>query len=269
MASLEVKIFDNTDFKTALFNWVRVSRKTLAEGVNKHAGNVAYWAAHYTPPEGSGQKGAQSQKITNEILNLPITKDGGKKRYGNTAYVGALKLMNWQRKNSGLVSVGNTRILRSFGPAMARKGFGYKRRKGARTEAGGTQRRFADGKLQEFIGRRAKASLFIKIGWFAAIKGFGRRWERGGFSDKTINLIGGYEKAIPGPITTARIFNKAGEFDVRYKPRKLRPTSGAVAVGYEALQRAIKYVTNDIAKYVEPRLQSYWRKEGRLAQRGL
>lgn len=269
MAVLEVKIFDNQDFKNALLNWVAVSRKTLAEGLNKHAGNVAFWAAHYTPPEGSGNKAIASQKITQEILGLPITKDGGRKRYGNTAYVGALKLMNWQRKNSGLVSVGNTRILRSFGPAMSRKGSGFKFRKGARTEAGGTKRRFADGKLQKFIGRRSSSSLFIKIGWAAAAQAFGRKFSRGNFSDKTINAIGGFQKAVEGDIMTAKISNRAGQFDVRYKPRKLRPVSGAVAVAQDALQKAIKFVTNDINKYVEPRLLKFWRTQGRQAQREL
>lgn len=267
MAVAEVKIFDNTDFKTALMNWVKVSRKTIAEGVNKHAGNVAFWAAHYTPPEGSGNKAAASQKITQEILGLPITKDGGRKRYGNTAYVGALKLMNWQRKNSGLVSVGNTRMLRSFGPAMSRKG--YKLQKGARTPSGGTKRAFADGKLAEFIRTRSRSSLFIKIGWCAAAEAFGRKFSRGNFSQKTINAVGGYQKAVEGPITTAKIINKAGQFDSRYKPKKIRPVSGAVAIGYDALLKAIRYVTNDINKYVEPRLQSFWRREGRKAQKGL
>lgn len=260
MAGVEVDLFKSNKFNDALRLYVLAQRKELADSINHVAGNVAFRASEFTEP--TGTKSAASAKIRSSLEGLPITKDNGRKRYGNTAYVGALKLMNWQRKNSGLVPVGNTKNLRSFGPSMSRRA--SQKRMGKLTEAGGRQNRFADGKLYKFISRRAGAAKFIRIGWAAAAAKFKKPFSRGreGFNDATLQRIGGAQLAKPGPIVEALVINRAGIYDVRFKPKRIsgtgtpgRTTSGAIAVGTPALVKAIEFVSKDMMAYVLPRLQ--------------
>lgn len=260
MAGIEVNLFDSKKFNDALQLYVMAQRKELADAINHVAGNVAFRASEFTEP--TVPKSAASAKIRSSLEGLPITKDNGRKRYGNTAYVGALKLMNWQRKNSGLVPVGNTKKLRSFGPSMSRRA--SQKRMGKLTEAGGRQNRFADGKLYKFISRRASAAKFIRIGWAAAAQKFKKPFSRGreGFNDATIQRIGGAQLAKPGPMVEAVIINRAGGYDARFKPKRIsgtntpgRTTSGAIAIGTPALIKAMDFVSKDMMQYVATRLQ--------------
>ena len=244
--AITLDLFDNKAFKRTMEYYIIASRKTMAEAINKQAGNVVYEAYLLTPPAGRlGEvKRPEADKLRSNLENLPITKDEGRKRYGDKKYVGALKLMNWQRKNSGLVPRGNGRFRRlesgRRSPKNPRQG-----------------RRFADGLLKKFISRRTSSIGFIKVGWAVAAAAFGRPFTRGreGFPQSTLNRLGGFTLAMPGVSTEATFTNSAGRFDVRFKPKIPRAESGAVKVGYSALVKAVDIVASKMLDYIEPRIQ--------------
>jgi hypothetical protein len=89
--------------KDALKIYGLVVRKDAHAETKKKIASVAYEAARFTP---FGEKGA----LRAEISNLPNTKDGGRKRYGDSKYVGQYKLINWERKLRGLLPVGNSKF---------------------------------------------------------------------------------------------------------------------------------------------------------------
>lgn len=273
MAGVEVDLFKSNKFNDALRLYVLAQRKELADSINHIAGNVAFRASEFTEP--TGTKSAASLRIRASLEGLPITKDNGRKRYGSTRFVGALKLMNWQRKNSGLVPVGNSRNrIVDYKKSFKRDEDGEitgtiyrairKKSMGRLTEKGGRKNAFADGKLKKFISRRASAAKFIRIGWAAAAAKFKKPFSRGreGFNDATLQRIGGAQLAKPGPVVEALVINRAGVFDVRFKPKRIsgtgtpgRTTSGAIAIGGPALVKAIDFVSKDMMAYVLPRLQ--------------
>ena len=201
--------------------------------------------------------------------NLPITKDNGRKRTGDTRLVGAMKLMNWQRKNSGLKPVGGGKFKKTgtFRRVVKRDEDGEitsisYRESRKRIGKGGTL--FATGKLRKFLNRRASGAKFTRIGWLASVDKFTKNTasSREGFSSRTTNLIGDAKLAVPGPVVEALTINRAGQFDVRFKPARTsgvntpgRVTSGAIKLGTPALIKAIEFVRKDMIAYIVPRLQ--------------
>ena len=86
----------------ALEDYVKVRNQSVYDSVKEKMANIAFKAAqntYFTP----------RATIKANLLSLPITKDNGKKRTGNTQYVGLYKLINWQRKNMGLIPLGGTK----------------------------------------------------------------------------------------------------------------------------------------------------------------
>ena len=76
----------------ALEAYVKVRNQAVFDSVKEKMANIAFKAAQNT-------YFAPRDKIRAELSSLPITKDNGRKRTGNTQYVGLYKLINWQRKN--------------------------------------------------------------------------------------------------------------------------------------------------------------------------
>lgn len=220
-------IVNHKEFKQALDLYLRLTKKTMADAINEKMVNVAFKSAQYTEP--TGPKSAASAKIRAEIIGLPITKDTGVKRYGDTKFVGGYKLMNWQRKNSGLVPRGN-----KFG------------------------RRSAKGRLRKFISHRAKSAKWIRIGWSQAAQAFGKKFTRGKFDEALNKRLGGGTPAKPASIVEAEIFNNAGRYDVRYKPNKTRNPSGAMEVGKPGLIKGIQAEIKNMYIYIIPRLAKDW-----------
>lgn len=267
MASVDVKLFESQKFNDVLKLYVLAQRKELADSINHIAKNVAFRASQFTEP--SGSKSAAMAKIKSSLENLPITKDNGRKRTGNTRLVGVMKLMNWQRKNSGLKPVGGGKFKKTgtFRRVVKRDEDGEitsisYRESRKRIGKGGTL--FADGKLRKFLNRRAAGAKFTKIGWLASVDKFtkGSASTRDGFSSRTANLVGDAKLAVPGPVVEALTINRAGQFDVRFKPARTsgvntpgRMTSGAIRIGTPALVKAIEFVRKDMIAYIVPRLQ--------------
>jgi len=267
MASVEVNLFNSTRFNDALRLYVMAQRKELADSINHIAKNIAYRASQFTEP--SGSKASASANIKARLENLPITKDGGRKRTGNTSIVGALKLMNWQRKNSGLPPVGGSRFRKTgnFRRVIRRDEDGeitsydyVEKRKKITSQKG----LLATGKLRKFIARRASSAKFIKIGWVASYQKFLRGAASGGegFKQSTADQVGDAKLAKPGVVVEAMTINRAGQYDIRFKPKKIsgmgtpgRTTSGAIKVGTPALIKAIEFVRKDMISYILPRLQ--------------
>jgi len=224
-------IVNHREFKQALDLYVSLSKKTMAEAINEKMANVAFKAAQYTEPMSS--KAEASAKVKAELENLPIKKDAGIKRYGNLKWVGGYKLMNWQRKNSGLHPVGN------------KKG-----------------KHKASGRLKKFIRSRAKSTKYIRIGWSQAAAAFGKKFTRGTFDEALNQRLGGSKPAKPGTIVEAEIYNQAVMYDVRYRPRKTRNPSGAMAVGKPGLIKGIRAEIVNMQQYIFPRLYKIWNGTG-------
>ena len=243
-SSITLDLFDNKAFKRTMEYYIIAARKTMAESINKQAGNVVYEAYMLTPPAGRlGEvKRPEADKLRSNLENLPITKDGGIKRYGDKKYVGALKLMNWQRRKRGLNPVGNGKFRRLESGKRTRKN----PRQG---------KNFADGLLKKFISSRTSSVGFIKIGWARAAAAFGRPASNIGFRPSTISKIGDFSLATPGVLTEATFTNSAGRFDARYRPKIPRGESGSVKVGYSALVKAVDIVASKMLDYIEPRIQ--------------
>lgn len=243
-SAITLDLFDNKAFKRTMEYYIIASRKTLAESINKQAGNVVYEAYLMMPPYGRLKevKRPQADKLRSNLENLPITKDAGIKRYGNKRYVGALKLMNWQRIKRGLDPVGNGKFRRLESGRRTKKN----PRRG---------KNFADGLLKKFISGRTSSVGFIKVGWTRAASAFGRPVDGGGFSSSTINKTGDFSIATPGVYTEATFSNSAGKFDARYRPKIPRSESGAVKIGYSALVKAVDIVASKMLDYIEPRIQ--------------
>lgn len=267
MASVDVKLFESQKFNDVLKLYVLAQRKELADSINHIAKNVAFRASQFTEP--SGSKSAAMAKIKSSLENLPITKDNGRKRTGDTRLVGVMKLMNWQRKNSGLDPVGGGKFKKTgtFRRVIKRDEDGeitsisYRE---SRKRIGKGSTLVATGKLRKFLNRRAAGAKFTKIGWLASVDKFtkGSASSREGFSSRTTNLIGDAKLAVPGPIVEALTINRAGQFDVRFKPARTsgantpgRVTSGAIRIGTPALVKAIEFVRKDMIAYIAPRLQ--------------
>jgi hypothetical protein len=225
--------------------------------------------------------------IRSEISNLPITKDGGKKRYGNTQYVGQYKLINWERKQKGLDTLGNSRsrvvgtkikVISGYNPISGNVFTRYitkqQRRANKPRQIGPAAMnnkvgRFMDGKYRSFIKAREESSKFLRIGWARAAEFFGKPFKKGrDFGPKTIarisgELYGGAEvKKFGGDLTEYAISNQAGRYDVRRRKvgqqtapeRSSQDQERAAAVIEQGLNLGLQEALADILKYFETRM---------------
>jgi hypothetical protein len=218
----------------ALQDYVTVRNQSIYDSVKEKMANIAYKAAQNTDF-------AERPEIRAKLLGLPITKDNGRSRTGNTQYVGLYKLINWQRKNMGLRPLGGTKKmivgmkitkkkyfnkgLTDFGKETVYK---FKPIKGEKKSPSGVDK-FMDGKSKKFITYRAKGSKFLRIGWACAAAALGKPFRRGDFGSATLERLSG--KAYGGGATITNlapgsnefmIWNGAGVFDLRYKGTPMR-----------------------------------------------
>jgi len=231
-------IISNVDaVKQALEAYVKVRNQSVFESVKEKMANIAFKAAQntYFSPQ---------QNIRNELSSLPITKDGGKKRTGNTQWIGLYKLMNWQRKNMGLVPLGGSRKYvvgmkitkkKSFNNTGANdyvKQTQYRLKPIKADKKAGKGGGFMDGKTKAFLKARARGSKFLRIGWALAASAMGKPFRRGDFGPATLERLSG--KAYGGGATIDRvapgqsvftIYNGAGVFDLRYKGTPMRSSN--------------------------------------------
>jgi hypothetical protein len=236
------------------------------KAIRKKMGDIAFQAAANTY---HGEK----EKLRSEISSLPITKDGGRKRYGNTQYVGQYKLINWERKQKGLLPLGNSKF-RKVSKYTTRPGSMsveekiIKRRNQVR--AGGPSLRanpFMDGKYKSFIQSRIRSIKFIRAAWGVAAQFFGKSFSRGDFGPNALARFSGKQyggaevKPIGDNITEYSMFNGAGRFDTR--KRKVgqqtapeRPSGDqerAAKIIEDGLNKGVQAVIADITQYFETR----------------
>lgn len=210
----------------ALEDYVKVRNQSVYDSVKEKMANIAFKAAQNT-------RSAPRDKIRAEISGLPITKDNGRNRTGNTQYVGQYKLINWQRKNMGLYPLGNSRarkvrVLASRGPSASTK-IVKKQNIPRNTGPSAGLNRFMDGKYKSFLQARARGSKFLRIGWACAAAALGKPFSRGDFGSATIERLTGkayggganITNLAPGS-TRFEIYNGAGVFDLRYKGTPMR-----------------------------------------------
>jgi hypothetical protein len=258
--------------KDALKIYGLVVRKDAEAETKKKMASIAYEAARFTP---FGEKGA----LRAEISNLPITKDGGKKRYGNTQYVGQYKLINWQRKLAGLLPVGGSKFRKvsqyKVKPgALSVEEKETKRRNKVRSAFGPSLRAnpFMDGKYKAFIAGRIRSIKFIRAAWsVAAVALGGKPFSRGDFGPAAIARFsgqaygGGEIKSIGPDVTEYSIFNGAGRYDTRRAIKGVqsapeRPSKDqerAAKIIEDALDKGVTAVLADITKYFETRAERY------------
>jgi hypothetical protein len=245
--------------------------------IQKKMGDIAYRASEATP---YGDK----DRLRNEISNLPITKDGGRKRYGNTQYVGQYKLMNWERKLKGLPTLGNSKFkkVKSYvtrpGSMVAEERITKRRTQNRLAGLGVTSNIYAmDGKYKRFIQARIRSIKFIRAAWGVAAAFFGKPFDRGDFGPDALARFsgkqygGGEIEKIGDNLTQYSIFNGAGRFDTRRKKpgqetAPQRPSADqarAESIITKALQRGVDFVLADIIKYFEDRAKRF-QKEIRI-----
>lgn len=271
-------ILTNIDeLKSVLEVYQNVVRKSAPEAVRNVMGDVAFRAAQetqFTPRE----------KIRNQLSNLPITKDAGKKRYGNTQYVGQYKLINWLRKLNGLDPAGNSKFrkVKTFsikGP-MATMKTTKKRNIPRNTGPSAGIERFMDGKYKGFLQVRARSSKFLRVGWAIAADFYGKPFGRGDFGTATLARLsgegygGGSIKQLNPDLAEFSMFNGAGKFDLRGKAPVVRSAADqgrASTIIEQALKRAVDAVLynpkSGLVPYLEARVdrvQKALRAMGRL-----
>lgn len=218
----------------ALEDYVTVRNQSVFDSVKEKMANIAFKAAQNT-------RFTERADIRTNLSTLPITKDGGRVRKGDTKWVGLYKLINWQRKNSGLLPLGGTKK-KVIGMKISKKKFfnkgsedftketlyKFKPIKADKSKMAG-RGDFMDGKTRGFIQYRARGSKFLRIGWAVAAAALGKPFGKGDFGPATLARLSGkaygggatIEKLAPGS-NRFTIYNGAGVFDVRYKGTPMR-----------------------------------------------
>ena len=249
----------------ALEAYVKVRNQAVFDSVKEKMANIAFKAAQNT-------YFAPRDKIREEISSLPITKDNGRRRTGNTQYVGQYKLINWQRKNMGLYPLGNSRVrkvrvLASRGPSASTK-IVKKQNIPRNTGPSAGLNRFMDGKYKSFLQARARGSKFLRIGWACAAAALGKSFGRGDFGSATLERLSG--KAYGGGATIDRvapghsvftIYNGAGVFDLRYKGTPMRNSNDiarARAVQQAGLMQGLQAEIKSMYELVIQRNSQAW-----------
>jgi len=266
-------------FKKALDLYVRISKKTVFDAVKNAMGDVAFSAAENT-------YNTTKEAIDSEFKNLPIRGREDKPRTGDTRFVGQYKIINWERKNKGMIPLGGSKY-RTTGRKVTAFSyfdpgdFGIKtiinikkfRKKNTPRNTGPSQgvARFMDGKYKAFLQARKRSVKWLRIGWAAAAEMMGKPFRRGDFGPAAIQRIiglkygGGSIKPISSDITEFMIFNNTGRFDHRYKtpiPRSASDIARADEIMRKGLEAGIQKVIYDpkrgLAPYISARLKRLW-----------
>lgn len=220
-SGLIVNVSNKFGYNLRIF--ARLMRTELSKEINRQCANVCYKAAEYTPFATPTQINSDFQRA--RVTRARVLKKGAIKvsKGRNENSVAVYKIANWQRKARNEAPLG--------GPAMS----GYARK---------------------LVAARIRSARYIRIGWSWCAAKFGKPFTRGDFSDKTMSRVGGAQLALPNNLEGI-FMNRAGMYDVRYKPAQLRPESGAVVVErkYAPLAKAIESVQQNIQSEMEFRLQ--------------
>lgn len=263
------------DVRRTLDAYVRVRNASVFESVKKKMKDIAYNAAKFTDFADQGD-------IRSELSSLPITKDNGKKRTGKTQWVGLYKLMNWQRKNMGLLPLGGSKKYVVGVKITKKKSFSntgaddyvkqtqYKIKKIMGDKKASKSGEFMDGKTKGFLKSRARSSKFLRIGWSLAASAMGRPFEKGDFGPATLERLSGraygggatIEKVAPGQ-SIFTIWNGTGVFDLRYKNKPMRSSSDiarARAKQESGLKKAVDFVIADMGKKIYEAVREPWNK---------
>ena len=255
--------------KEALRVYGLVVRKDADKEVRLKIADIAWRAseATYFSPKG---------KVRAEISNLPITKDGGKKRYGDTQYVGQYKLMNWERKLKGLPTLGGGKFRNINTTRPNSLVYTEKRKKlGGKLSGLGVKGNYYNmlGKYKAFIKHREDSTKFIRAAWAPAAEFFGKPFQRGrDFGPKAISrftgkMYGGEVKSYGGDLTEYSMFNGAGKFDIRRKKpnsqtapeRSSADQARARGIIEVALEIGARKVLDGLTRYFEGRAQRFQR----------
>lgn len=255
-------------FKKALDLYVRISRKTVFDSVKNAMADVAFSAAENTYH-------TNKELIDAQFKSLPITGTETKPRTGDTQYVGQYKIINWERKNKGLMPLGGSKFrkVKKFsikGPMAMMKEI-RKRNVPRGTGPSLGIARFMDGKYKAFLQARKRSIKWLRIGWAAAAEMMGKPFRRGDFGPAAIQRIiglkygGGSVRSIDADITEFTIFNNTGRFDTRYKPVRQRSSfdiaraDSIMSAGLEAgIQKVIYDPKRGLAPYISARLKRLW-----------
>lgn len=233
----------------AIEDYKGVVKMDADAAARKKMGDIAFRAAKNTAY-------TSKEIIRSEISNLPITKDGGIKRYGDTKYVGQYKLINWERKNKGLRPLGNSRIRKVKIDGKIKKIKNRVHAKGPSMPASN----FMDGKYKKFIQSRIRSIKFLRAAWGVAAAFFKKPFERGDFGPDALSRFSG--KAYGGARITPQgenvveysMFNGAGQYDTRFKPvrqRSAQDQERAAKIIEDGLNQGILEVIDDIHTYFE------------------
>lgn len=232
-------------------------KKDADKGIRKKMGDIAFQA-------GANTYHTEKDKLRSEISSLPITKDGGRKRYGNTQYVGQYKLINWERKQKGLLPLGGSKFRKLF-----QQGKTIKKRNQVRATLGPSLRAnpFMDGKYKSFIQSRVRSIKFIRAAWGVAAQFFGKPFTRGDFGPNALARFSGLQyggadiKPIGENIAEYSMFNGAGRYDTRQKKvgqstapeRSSADQEKAAKIIEDGLNKGVQAVIADITQYFEER----------------
>lgn len=234
------KLYDAIDL------YKQIVKTNADDAARKKMGDIAFRAAKntfYTSKE----------IIRSEISNLPITNDKGKKRYGDNKYVGQYKLINWERKNKGLPTLGGG----------TRKRTGDKSVKvGSRLAGLGVKSNIysMQGKYKKFIQSRIRSVKFLRAAWGVAAQFFKKPFQRGDFGEGSLARFsgkaygGGDIKQVSENIVEYSMFNGAGRYDTRFKPVRQRSSQDqekAANIIQKGLDAGVQEVLDDITQYFE------------------
>jgi hypothetical protein len=231
--------------------YVQKRNANVYDSVMKKMRDVAYNAWKFT-------RNAEPSTIKGQLSNLPITKDN-KTRNSPSQWVGLYKLINWERKNKGLIALGGSR----------RRIRGKKKYVVRQTRP---QALHMQGKTRGFLAARARSARWLRLGWMAALNSMGVSGTRGqnfgGGEGATLDRItgkaygGGSQIKKIGPGNTEfMIYNGVGVLDHRYKPVRERSSSDiarARAVQEEGLNKAVDFVIKDMARYIAKNCVAIW-----------
>lgn len=252
------------ELKEALLIYQNVVKKEAVEAMYNKMGDLAFSAAentYHTSPE----------KVRNEISNLPITKDNGRTRKGNTRFVGQYKLMNWERKRKGLPTLGGSKF-RKVTSYKLRPGQIFAEEKTTKkrnmVRAGGPMMRasaFMDGKYKKFIQMRGFSAKYLRVGWAVAAAAFGKPFRRGDFGPATLarlsngKIAGGETKKLNADVTEFMIYNGTGQTDARnrkpYPQRSASDMRRAYDIIKDGLEKGINKVLYDPVRGIIPYLE--------------
>jgi len=248
------------ELNEALEIYQRVVKVEATEAVRNKMADIAFRASENT-------RFTPRDAISSQLSNLPITKDGGKKRSGYTKYVGLYKLINWQRKLNGLPPAGGSKFRMKNISKPGSMVYQERRVKNQIRGNGPSQRSspFMDGKYKDFLRSRVKSSKFIRIAWGVAADFYGKPFRRGDFGPSALARFSGQAyggasiKKVNADIAEFSMFNGAGSFDLRGKEPKVRSAkdqTNARKIIEEGLKKAVDYVLYDSKNGIVPYLQA-------------